>query len=89
MLETTAGGLKRGARARIFEGEVVRHSEELVMLDHSLGDSGAELLNLFPNVQEECVTGPTAKEHDGEDRCTCEIHSHGATRADRMDADFV
>jgi hypothetical protein len=45
--------------------------------DHMTGDAGTEILDLVFDVPQRSVTGPSANEHDGENRDIGQGHSHG------------
>ena len=59
------------------------------MGEHFPRDVMVELLDLLPNVAEECVAGPAADHHDEENGTTPEEHGHGCTRADGVCSDLV
>ena len=45
-------------------GAEIRCREVALVLEHSTGDVVGELFDLFPNVFEEGVAGPSANHHD-------------------------
>jgi hypothetical protein len=48
--------------------------------EHFLGDIVVEFLNLFPNVAQECVTGPATNHHDKTNWATPEEHCHSCAQ---------
>jgi len=57
-------GITRHTRILVM-GEVWDR-EEVLRYDHSRGYSQAEFLYLAADVVQECITGPSANQHDGE-----------------------
>ena len=54
---------------------------KVLMLYHSGGDVVAELFNLFADVAEKIIAGPSSNDHDGVNRYVIEIHCHRCSAA--------
>ena len=57
---------------------------KVLMLYHSGGDVVAELFNLFADVAEKSITGPSANDHDCVNMYVIEIHCHCCSTTDRV-----
>jgi hypothetical protein len=54
-----------------------------------LADSRAKLLDLFPYVTKESVTGPTPQEHNREHRHSSEVHGHCCATSSRVKPNLI
>jgi len=60
--------------------------EEVLRYDHLRGYSRAEFLDLAADVAQECIPGPSANQHDGENGDTGKVHGHGSSQLDGVGA---
>ena len=58
-------------------------------LEHFPGNIAAEFGDLIPNVPEEGIAGPAAKQHDGVHWNAIETHGHGSQGSDRAKSDII